>query len=351
MAIKTKSIWVTRWDYQKPEDLLAILMNCANFGFNQVLFQVRGNATAYYKSKYEPWAWELTGKTVKSLGKDPGWDPLQTAIEIAKEEKLELHAYMNVYPGWRGKLPPPSNVKHVFNTHRNWFGKNEAGDYQALTDEYITLCPGIPAVRDYLEKIYLQVVKDYAIDGIHLDYVRYYNDVGEYSLDPISVKLFQAKYKCHPVEKPEEWNRYKRESVSDLVRRIYHGTKKINKKCKVSASIWNSYYNGYSRFYQDSWGWMKEGILDFVNPMNYTVNTELFKHWTLMHKKHSCGIPVNPGIGLLWDEKKAKRPYFSEQLKACQQMGLNGLTVFAYQSLFPKNKPNQHAKTFVKIIK
>jgi uncharacterized lipoprotein YddW (UPF0748 family) len=139
--------------------------------------------------------------------------------------------------------------------------------------------------------------------------------------------------------------------VSDLVRRIYHGTKKINKKCKVSASIWNSYYNGYSRFYQDSWGWMKEGILDFVNPMNYTVNTELFKQWTLMHKKHSCGITVNPGIGLLWDEKKAKRPYFSEQLKACQQMGLNGLTVFAYQSLFPKNKPNQHAKTFVKIIK
>lgn len=345
-----RSIWVTRWDYKKPQDIKSILHNCATHGFNQIIFQIRGNATAFYKSKYEPWAWELTGKDPQSLGKDPGWDPLQTAIDECKKLNLELHAYLNVFPGWRGKTPPPKKVKQVFNTHRNWFGKNEGGDYQPLGDDYITLCPGIPAVRDYLEKIYLQVVRDYDVHGIHFDYVRYYNDLGEYSLDPVSIKLFQKQYKKHPVELPDQWSQWKRDAVTDLVRRVSKGTKQIKKHCQVSASIWCSYYNGYSRFYQDSWGWFQEGLLDFATPMNYTPNNALYKHWSSLHIKHSHGTPVYPGVGVLWEKKNNSSDYFTEQLKINKRIGASGVAIFAYNCLFPKHKPNSRAKSFLKFF-
>jgi uncharacterized lipoprotein YddW (UPF0748 family) len=350
MGFKKKLIWVTRWDYQKPADVKKIIKNCADYGINLVLFQVRGNGTAFYKSKYEPWAWELTGKDCSTLGKDPGWDPLQTAIEAAREAQIELHAYLNVFPGWRGKELPPKAAKQLYTTHKNWFGLNEGGNYQPLTDEYVTLCPGIPAVRDYLEKVFLQVVKDYAVDGIHLDYVRYYNDLGEYSLDPISIKQFKADYLVHPLEAPELWSQWKRDAVTDVVKRIYQGTKKIRKNCQVSAATWNSYYNGYSRFYQDSWKWMEEGILDFMTPMTYTTDTKLFKLWNRFHLQHSQNTPVYPAIGILWDEKKAGKDYFTEQMKAAKAMKTAGVAIFAYNSLFPKHKPNQRAEKFAKLI-
>jgi uncharacterized lipoprotein YddW (UPF0748 family) len=51
-----RGIWVTRMDYKTAEDVTAIMENCRQAGFNQVVFQVRGNGTVFYPSKIEPWA-------------------------------------------------------------------------------------------------------------------------------------------------------------------------------------------------------------------------------------------------------------------------------------------------------
>ncbi len=145
---------------------------------------------------------------------------------------------------------------------------------------------------------------------------RYYNDLGEYSLDPASIKSFKTQYHLHPLEAPELWSQWKREAVTDLVRRISKRTKKLRKDCQVSAATWNSYYNGYSRFYQDSWKWMKEGQLDFATPMTNTTDTKLFKLWSTLHLKYgekdSClsghwsslpppGMKRKPGQIILWN--------------------------------------------------
>ena len=80
---EVRSIWVTRMDYRTPGDVKSIIGNVASLGFNVVFFQVRGNGTVFYKSELEPWAWELTGETPETTGKDPGWDPLALAIAVA----------------------------------------------------------------------------------------------------------------------------------------------------------------------------------------------------------------------------------------------------------------------------
>jgi len=65
-----RAVWVTRWDYETREDVSRIMEDCADAGFDTVLFQVRGNGTAFYDSAIEPWAEELGGK-------HPGFDPLR----------------------------------------------------------------------------------------------------------------------------------------------------------------------------------------------------------------------------------------------------------------------------------
>ena len=105
-----RAIWVTRVDYTMPEDVRSIVNNVAAAGFTDVFFQIRGNATAFYKSRLEPWADELSGKQVGKLGNDPGWDPLQLALDTARPHGLRVHAYMNVLAVPRGisSICPPA---------------------------------------------------------------------------------------------------------------------------------------------------------------------------------------------------------------------------------------------------
>src|SRR5262245_57705752 len=143
---KVNAIWVTRSDYKSADDVTAIMRNCADAGFNTVLFQVRGNGTAYYKSNYEPWDKALGGK-------DPGWDPLELAIREAHARGMTLHAWVNVMPAWRGKTPP-ENPEQLYNKHPEWFWYDQHGDRQALSTFYVSLNPCLPEVRTYIVDVF-----------------------------------------------------------------------------------------------------------------------------------------------------------------------------------------------------
>ena len=58
-------------------ELRACLDAAVRRRLNTVFFQVRPSADALWPSPYEPWSEYLTG----TQGKNPGWDPLGTAIE------------------------------------------------------------------------------------------------------------------------------------------------------------------------------------------------------------------------------------------------------------------------------
>ena len=62
-------------------------------GINAIIFQVRAEADALYKSSYEPWSRFLTGVQ----GKSPQWDPLQWMIDECHKRNMELHAWINPY--------------------------------------------------------------------------------------------------------------------------------------------------------------------------------------------------------------------------------------------------------------
>ncbi len=91
----TRAIWVTRFDTKTAADVQGAIRNCADAGFNHVMFQARGHGVAHYRSALEPWADELGGV-------DPGYDPLDVACREAHALGMKLHAWINVMPSWRG---------------------------------------------------------------------------------------------------------------------------------------------------------------------------------------------------------------------------------------------------------
>src|SRR5690606_23252283 len=73
----------------------------------------------------------------------------------------------------------------------------------------------------------------------------------------------------------EEWQR---DQISGLVRDVYEGAiVPAGRDAWLSAAVWPIYRDlwgwgvrdGYSFYYQDSQGWVKDGIIDAVSPMSY----------------------------------------------------------------------------------
>ena len=271
---EARALWVTRWDYTDLEDIQEIVERTAHANFNMIFFQVRGQADAYYHSNYEPWAARLTG----TLGQDPGWDPLATAVKLAHAAGLELHAWVNVYPAWLGEGPPSSSTpEHMYNLFNqlygdNWVHWNAQGQPMRLTSDYLWASPGHTAVSERSVHVCEDIVANYDVDGLHLDLIRYAGP--EFSHDPISEAHFAEAQIFDPDLTWEDWQRAQ---VTDLVGQIYEQVILTRQDVMLTAAVWPIYRDywdwiindSYDGYYQDSQGWMGGGLIDGIAPMLY----------------------------------------------------------------------------------
>jgi uncharacterized lipoprotein YddW (UPF0748 family) len=309
--VEARALWVTRWDYSTITDVQTLVANAAAAGFNVLLFQVRGNADAFYTPGLEPWAVQLSG----TLGQDPGWDPLQTAVEAAHAYSMELHAYVNVYPVWLSTTVPLSTAipQPLFwtlsyrYTWDDWRLVDNSGVTQTLNSGYLWATPALTDVVDRVISVTADLVTRYDIDGIHLDLVRYAGK--QYSYDPFSNAGYAAARALDPALTRAEWQR---RQVTLLVSRVYSEVIPLRRGLRLSAAVWPVYQDhwgwdygeGYSDYYQDSQGWIQAGIVDAIMPMIYpgdAVSTTVLPptQFALLASdflSHAGGRHVFPGI-------------------------------------------------------
>lgn len=217
------------------------------------------------------------------------FDPLQTLIEKAHAQGIEVHAWVIATTIWSSNVAP-LDPSHVFNTHgpsktgdENWLmlrndGQNFAGTADRLLD------PGHPDAADYIVRMYTSVVENYDVDGIHFDRIRYPDAAGPlFGYNPVALRRFQAATGRTDVPAPTDaqWSQWRRDQVTNLVRRVYLESTALKPNIRVSASTITYGYGPvsvpggwegtrtYAEVLQDWQAWMEEGILDLNVPMNY----------------------------------------------------------------------------------
>lgn len=351
---EVRAIWVTRFDYQSPFDVSSIVVNCAKAGFTDIFFQVRGNGTAFYPSRMEPWAFELHGKDVANTGKDPGWDPLQMAAGWAKRYNIRLHAYINVLPGWRGKVDPPRAAGQLWTAHPDWFMVDSTGARMKPTSAwYSFLNPANLSVRGHLMQIAAELAR-YDIAGLHLDYIRFpydYKDVAREVYPRASPAEIQAHstFSFDPVSRlamgssasRKQWDAFRRESVSLVVSDLYSVFKKNRgPQAVVSASVLADFSAGYHKAFQDSARWGKEGWVDWLVPMNY--NAGLFDA-RLKNIKHVLGRRFAAGHLVMGINCAGDAGEIRRQIAMAREEGCRGFALFAYSYLFENHQPTSKA--------
>jgi uncharacterized lipoprotein YddW (UPF0748 family) len=364
---EARALWVTRWDYRTVTDVQTLVENAAGAGFNMLLFQVRGTADAFYAPGLEPWGARLSGGT---LGEDPGWDPLQTAIEASHARGLEVHAYLNVYPVWAGQEAPLAVTvpQHLFWTlsHRytwdDWRVADSDGVTMALNEDYLWATPALTDVVDRVVAVTTDLVSRYDVDGIHLDYVRYPGR--NYSYDPFSNARYQAALAQDPYLTRAEWQR---RQVTHLINRVYTeailpGTgpdllgrslaswrQDRPRSIRLSAAVWPIYQDhwgwgyttGYSDLYQDSQGWVQGGTIDAIMPMLYAgtsssdpgpLTPARFALVVSDFLAHDGGRHVFPGISA----ENVNFAGIAERIAIARDLGAPGHAIFSARLLAQK---------------
>jgi len=347
-----RGLWVTRFDWDESPNsnkIDEIVNNAALAGFNVILFQVRGEADAFYTPGLEPWSRFLSG----TWGQNPGWDPLATMIHKAHAKGIQVHAYINTYPVLLSCGDGPStNPQHFYDLIKNQHGMKD-GKLRGLTwtsggsvacGDYQRASPASISNDDHMLAVAADILSRYDVDGLHLDHIRYSRDT---SCDPVSLCRYYGQaencnqtYSC-PLAS-SSYKDWQREQVNGTVNKFYQSVANRNDNLWLSAAVWHTYVDywnwhysqGYHDFYQDSKAWLRDGYIDGIMPMMYSSRTnpnsfplDRWKKLTADFQNSSAGRYVIPGIGgwafLSFSEIEARINY-------ARQIGAIGHAIFSY---------------------
>ncbi|RMH73326.1 MAG: hypothetical protein D6675_02800 [Gemmatimonadetes bacterium] len=342
--VEDRGLWVVRNTLTSPTAIDDLIYWAVNANFNSLFVQVCGRGDAYYRS-------ELLPPAEPFLDNPPSYDPFAYLVQQAHRYGLEVHAWINVFYIWSAANPPRS-ARHIYYRHPDWIMTDQDGrsmrDYTHTERrqkgvEGIFISPGIPQVRNHLREIVNEILEQYPVDGIHLDYVRYPG--ASYSFDFVTRHRFERKAKVDPyallnnqltfpsteefLAKVNEWNQWRADQITRLVRALHYDISRKRPQVKLSAAVIADVERAYYRFGQKWADWLAEGILDFAVPMAYTTNMADFETYVRDAVALAGDRPVYVGIGV-WN-----KPFEDAllQIQKCRAEGVQGVVLFSHNAL------------------
>jgi uncharacterized lipoprotein YddW (UPF0748 family) len=319
-APEIRAVWVDGFHagIRSPEEAAQLVADAKRVHLNTLIVQVRRRGDALYAGGLEP--------PLDDPGYQPSFDALAHIVAAAHAAGLQVHAWINAMPVWRDEAPP-KDARHLFNLH----GPNAAGGDCWLTSARdgtrkfpvgYFLDPGHPAAQHHLVAVYLDIVRRYDVDGIHFDYIRYPETEGpalprgaDVGYNPVSVARFQRATGRADVPLPDDeaWTRWRRQQVTQLMRRISIEARAITPRIRVSAATiaWGrppmspgDFENvaPMQRIFQDWRGWLAEGLIDLAVPMNYARERDervrgWFNGWIAWEKRNKADRQLAVGVG------------------------------------------------------
>ncbi|NTU82428.1 MAG: family 10 glycosylhydrolase [Chloroflexales bacterium] len=254
-----------------------LVNNVVRAGANTIIVQARHHGDAWYNNSIEPRSADPL------LAPAAEFDPLGYLIEKAHSMGVRVHAWLVVSVACRPSDRLWGNPAHVCTAHgpaaqgaERWttatFGGEQVGDLDF----------GHPSAVTYFEGLVGHLLQAYpALDGVHWDYIRFAGK--SYGYNQVSLERFNRTVGRPPDSRPRPedpaWSQWRRDRVSEMVRRLYIRAKAIKPSIQVSAATitWGGAGSGgdwpasaaYAQVFQDWPAWLDEGILDFAVPMHY----------------------------------------------------------------------------------
>lgn len=276
-----RAFWVDSSNpgFQNHVEVDELVNNVVRAGANTIVAQMRRHGDAWYNRSFEPRA------RITRLPPPEEFDPLEYLIAKAHQHNIKVHAWLVVSVACRRTDPLWGHPDHVCTEH----GPDASGTERWTTETYYgsqvgDLDFGHPGTIVYFEGVVQNLIQNYPdVDGVHLDFIRYGDR--SYGYNQVSLDRYRRMYGLpdtyRPLPNDWQWGEWRRNRVTEMMRRVYLRTKAIDPTIEVSAATitWggvgsyseDDWYNSeaYLTVFQDWRAWMQEGIVDFAMPMHY----------------------------------------------------------------------------------
>jgi len=341
---EVRALWVVRDALVTPESITRLIDFAVLTRTHMLFVQVRGRGDAFYRSSTEPRASILTAPL-------SDFDPLAYLVTLAQREGISVHAWLNVYLVWSNpaETPPPN---HLMALHPEWLLTDARGrrmdrvprdQWKKLGIEGYFISPAVPGMRRHMAGVVRELVENYGIDGVHLDYIRYPNKTFAY--DPVSRATFAVRWGVDPAELVDGDRAGLQDalgasglslvdslSVAQRVADVDSMVVGLRAACGVralSAAVVGD-PDLASREKAQYWaGWVHQGWVDFVVPMAYN-----FPPLEVEARAQVYGRLVGRdrfliGLGVF----DGREEYLAESVELLRNVGVAGYALFSYNSI------------------
>ncbi len=290
---ETKGTDATTVAAQKAQ-LCAYLDAAKKANLNTVYLQVRSMADAMYKSSLEPWSSYLTG----SRGTDPGWDPLEYAVQESHARGLRIEAWVNPYR--YSKTNDAPWMKSDWGNELDKVTKSHTITHTNNDGNITILNPAEDWTISRITAVCKEIITNYKVDGLVFDDYFYPNGIPESSAaDDWSNWTAYQKSGATEYTTIGDW---RRANVNKMVKAVYEMVQTYRPDCtfgispagvactdqtvadkhgvdRCTAPSGDWQYDG---IYSDPVQWLEDRTIDFVSPQIYWPTTSTKSPYVLI---------------------------------------------------------------------
>lgn len=324
--IELRACWY-RLQEKSPQELEKTIKKLSEAGFNAICPE-----TVY-------WGYAIYPDAHPGLRQNPafeGWDPLEELCRLGHKYKMKVIPWVEVfYIGFENS--PLKEEKP------GWLAFSRNGDYPSVLEEgYYYFCPSRREVRQFWLEVYDRMIRNYDIDGLQLDYIRYPRSIpweDGYCYCGRCRELFFDKYEIDPAsldpgENAEmwgKWNQFRMDQVTEFVRQTSVMIKEIRPNIRLSADVFPDLEESVESKFQNWKLWLEKGYIDEVFIMSYTSDVDQVSKDSGLMKENlpsqSLGyVGLGPYLGF-------PPKMLIDQIRGVQETGANGACLFSLEYL------------------
>ncbi|MRG60741.1 family 10 glycosylhydrolase [Agromyces sp. CFH 90414] len=333
-----RATWV-RPEETTPDAIEATLDRIDAAGFNMVFLE-----TIYQGYTIFPSDAAAAAGVAKQRPDMVGFDPLQVWIDGAHARGIELHPWVHTFFVGADQTV---GLGPVLTAHPDWAAVQRKDVGKALGPSvaepgYYFLDAAVPEARAYVQSLLRELMTDYAIDGIHLDYIRYpvsqpWETAG-YSYSDYSRQTFQSLHGVDPYTLTpsdpawQTWTDWRIENVTSFVGEVRVMQQQVAPEVALSAAVFADPVDGLDKKFQDWAGWVDRGYVDVLTGMSFgTSGTSVARDTEVMRERvgdHEYLYTATYG-----PFRGSTPATVLEQLRAVGDAGSDGAGLFAWNQL------------------
>ena len=290
----------------------------ATNGFTAILPNMLWGGVAFYPGKVLPVA-----SPIPQRG-----DQIARCLLACRKYGIQVHVWK---VNWNlGGAAPREFVDKLRAEHRLQAGIDGKEEHW--------LCPSHPENRKLEINSMVEVARNYSVDGLHFDYIRYPD--ADHCFCAGCKDRFRRAAGLPNLNWPKDvlpegrhrdrWLEWRRANITAVVKAVSEQARAVRPGIKISAAVFPNWVNERDNIGQDWRLWCEKGYLDFVCPMDYTPSDNNFSNLIKKQLDWAGKTPCYPGIGASAASSRFGVDKIIDQINVTRRNNTRGFVIFNY---------------------